>query len=198
MQPVRTLLILFLLLLITSCAWIGRDYYFDTVNNSVIWQKKFQEGRSADKNGEHSDTVVFTYSMKEASIKINIDYQDVTVFAPVIIPMIPLPWQHSGKLHMEVIIEARESLNFDINDWRIINLDNNLEYKPEWVNASMPATLENNDSKKLFVQFPVEAVEISNLKLVFGPFIGSTAKTMPSPLTLKKIKGDWHYNQFTL
>lgn len=198
MHPIRIFFISVLSLMTSSCAWIGRDYYFDASTHAVDWHSEFQAGRGSDKNGVHPDTVFLTYNTETFSLKFNIAYQDVTVFGPIIVPIIPLPWQHTDKLYLEARVEARNKLRFDVNDWRLTDLDTNREYKPDWINMSMPANLEVKDVKKLVIQFPVKAAQIKNLKLDFGAFEGADVKIIPPTLTLRKIKGEWHYNQFSL
>jgi hypothetical protein len=198
MLAIRILFVVAFSLITSSCAWIGRDYHFDLNTHAVDWHREFRAGRGSDKSGVHPGAVLLTHSTEKFNIKLDITYQDATVFGPIIVPIVPLPWQPTHKLFLKARVEPRDALRFDANDWRLTDLDTNREYKPEWINTSMPVTLGGKSPRDIGIRFPIEAAQIKNLKLEFGIFVSGSATTTLPALTLKKIKGDWHYNQFTL
>jgi hypothetical protein len=194
------------LLIITtsSCAWIGQDYYFENDNNYKGWTKKFQLGKDSDKNGSHRDTVIFNYQREQIEIELDVGYQDTTIFGPLIIPILPLPWDHTGELTVKVSLETKSDVEVDVSDWVITDLDTNSTFIPQSVYRSgkgiIPPTfiLEEKNKVILFIRYPIKASEINYFDIKLGVFLYGKYKISPPNIVLKKVKGNWHYNQWTL
>ena len=199
MKIIQTSLISLLLFLSTGCAWVARDYYFESSVKNNEWKEKFQPGKNSDKNGPHPAIVIFSYKDTLMNFDFNInEYQNTTCWSPLIIPVIPAPGQFFDSLYVNITVEAKDMVSFDINSWIITDLSTKKTYRPNWTEETMPKVLQKGERVRFSIGFPIKIKNIDALKISFGPFSGSERKTIPSALLLKKVKGDLQYNQFTL
>ena len=70
--------------------------------------------------------------------------------------MVPLPWQYTGDLFVEIVINAKNMVSFDVKNWHITDLATKRVYSPDWVNLSMPMGLKNKEVANLILGFPLK------------------------------------------
>ena len=205
---VLKLLLIISVIMSAGCAWIGRDYYFDNDSKMDGWNKEFLEGKGSDKGGVHPDTATFHYNEVPFSFGFRIVYQDATVFGPLMIPIIPLPWSHSEDLTVNVTIETSKEIALDISSWEITDLETKTTFQPNsvflYTNKTyhqypddVPSRININGATTVRVEYSVKASDINIVEVNFGKTLNRNGLAT-STIRLEKVKGNWHYNQFTL
>jgi hypothetical protein len=132
MKPIQTSLILLLLFLSTGCAWVSRDYYFESSSKNNAWSEKFIEGAWSDKS-LHPATVIFSYTDSLMALDFDITYQNPTCWSPLLIPVIPAPGQFFSSVCVDVTVKANETVSFDPYSWTITDVSNQNVYNPSCV-----------------------------------------------------------------
>lgn len=197
MKILQIYLISLFLFLSTGCAWVARDYYFESSVKNNEWNEEFQEGAWGDKS-LHPATVIFSHTNNLIDFNFNINYQNPTCWSPLLIPVIPAPGQLFDSLYVDITVKAKDMVSFDVNSWTITDTLTHEVYHPNWTDLPMPKVLQKGERVHFFIEFPVKIKNIDSLKISFGPFSGFEQTVVPSALLLKKAKGDLQYNQFTL
>lgn len=147
MKIIKTSLISLLLIFSTSCAWVARDYYFESSVKNNEWSEEIREGAWSDKS-LHPATVIFSYTDSLMTFNFNISHQNPTCWSPLLIPVIPAPGQ-LGSLYADITIDAKDTISFNINSWVITDVSTGNKYSPNWVNSTMPKVLKKESGLHL-------------------------------------------------
>mgnify|MGYP000182033045 CR=1 FL=1 len=109
----------------------------------------------------------------EFKFTVDISYQDVAAFGPLIVPIIPTPWDSSINLRLEARVYTEAEIKIDLSKWKITT--GGASYAPE--NAFVvglyetpigKVKLEKNSS--IIVVYPLKAADIDSLSVDFGSF----------------------------
>ncbi len=213
MKILQSILICLILVSTTSCAWIGRDYYYDGYGDGEQspegWVKRFEEGIAGGKRAPVPDTMTYTYENDSLELNVNVGYQEMTVFGPVIIPVIPLLWEYPDNLSVGIEIVSNALAVFDFTSWKLRLSGTGVSYSPVAIlmteglvlqdyNDKIPADLKIEGRRFVRLLYPVKFSEAESIELSFGDIYIDDQKVTPEKIQLKKIKGNWHYIQFTL
>jgi hypothetical protein len=192
--------LLILLIFLQGCSWIAVDRYFKNDGNSEVWASKFREGKTSTKTGGYPDTFVHTYHHSKFSVAIDISYQNVLFVGPLVFPIIPTPWKHSGDLIIEVRLNSIEEMTVDINKWILVA--DGVRYLPKSilysdVGLKTMKTLVPKGSSRTLVSYPLKVADLDAMSLSVGS-IQLTGLPINIPnLDLVKQAGTWHFEQFT-
>jgi len=133
----------------------------------------------------------------------------MTVFGPVIIPVIPLPWEYPDNLSVGIKIVSNSPAVFDFTSWKLKLSGTGVSHSPVGILISEGLVLNDYDNKvaanlkiegRRFVRllYPVKFSEAESIELSPGAIYIDNQKVTPQKIQLKKIKGNWHYIPFTL
>lgn len=206
MKIIQTSLISLLLFLSAGCAWVSRNYYFESSVKNNEWSDEFRPLEHGSKNPCPA-TVVFSYTDNLMKLDFDISYENPTCWSPLLIPVIPAPGQFFSSLCVDVTIKANETVSFDPYSWTITDVSNQTVYTPSSITVwdsmtfmppPLPNPLQKGNEVEFTLKFPVKIKDIETLRISFGPFSGSGREVVPPALLLKKTKGDLQYYQFTL
>ena len=207
---IRLINIILILIFFNGCTWIARDYYYGDNNNQADWNHQFTKGKPSNKQGTHPAKDVLTYSYKEFELKLHISYQDMTVYGPVIIPIIPTLWDTTNTLTIQVEIDSKEKLiTLDPRKWLVKDLSTKKVYYPssinlytnkqhEFMNVNSIHSLKIYNSAKLYIHYQINVSDTDEIEIDIGSFSHEKERLTPSPIKLKKVKGDWHFNQWSV
>jgi hypothetical protein len=196
--------VILILVGLSGCTWIEREYYYSSYEHQSDWSREYFEGEGGGKSVQSPAREVFTFRHEGLQLKVHASYLNMTFFGPVIVPIIPIPGdsQQNLSIHVEVITDNR---NLDINaqDWAIkiiapSNADTEV-MKPSGVHNYMHQEEQKRDLNTFYrLVYPVEVSEADEIEIEFGPIKYGHKLLNPSKIRLKKIKGDWYFNGFTV
>ena len=207
---IRLINIILILIFFNGCTWIARDYYYGDNNNQEDWYQEFLKGKPSDKQGTHPAKEILTYTYKDFELKLHISYQDMTVYGPIIVPIIPTPWDTTRMLTIQVEIDTKGKLiALDPMKWQVKDLSTRKIYYPnsinlytnkkhEFINIDSMHSLEIYKPAKLYIHYPIKVSDTDEIEIDIESFSYEKEVLAPSPIKLKKVKGDWHFNQWTI
>lgn len=197
----KPFILMFMLAISSGCSWIAVDRYYEAVGSNNLWFSEFREGKTSTKNQGYSDTFLHTFTHPEFKLVVDVSYQDVVLVGPLIFPVIPTLWEHSGNLRMEVIIYTETNTEIDLSQWQV-KFDG-ASHLPEkvYVNGQNDAPIGKvalEKDSQIYVIYPLKAASIDTIEIEFGLVLNGQNSIQVPALNLSKSKGDWHFEQFTL
>ena len=204
--------IILILLILSGCATVQQEYYYKSNNNQTDWSHEFFVGEGGGKRVQSPAREVLTYSYEKLKISFYISYLDITAIGPVIIPIIPTPWDSDRELRIFVDVNTgSKDVQFDMTKWKVKVISTREHYPPLkaettpyiYEPTSVTQGLDSNYSKRdthlsYGLHFPVKLSEIDEMEINIGSFTYGEKVLTPSIVKLKKIKGDWYFNGFTV
>ena len=203
----KSALIMMAFVVLSGCSWIAVDHYYESKESISGWSSEFRPGKSSTKNAGYPDAMIFSFSRPEFTVSLNVDYQNVISVGPIIFPVIPTPWKHTGELTLEATITTDSEVEVDLSKWQVSRNGKSRKIGPkeifvpgyssgsEWSEPS-PLTLKNDSI--VYVRYPLKAADIESINIAIGGFKTSGGLVKPPELNLVKTSGDWHFEQFTL
>ena len=191
-------------MIFSGCTWIEREYYYASHENQLDWTHEFFEGEGGGKWVQLPAKDVLTYAYEDLQLKVHASYLNMTFFGPVIVPIIPLPGDSLKKLHLSIeVISSKDSVDIKPNEWSLKVLS------PSTAGATVlkPSTVfnylqeeERKRKKHIFytVVFPIEVADVGEVEIEIESIKYGTKVLKPSKIKLKKTKGDWYFNGFTV
>jgi len=207
---VRLISIVLILIIFGGCTWIEREYYYKDNNNKADWHHQFIKGSGGGKRIQLPAKEVLIYTHDKFQLKLHISYLDMTMYGPVIIPIIPTPWDTDKVLSIEVeVLTGKEPIILDSLKWKIEDLSTNKIYFPnklsgfrkegkKYIAITSKNALKLHGHSYLFISYSIKVSDIDNIEINIGSFTYEKELIKPSPIKLKKTKGDWYWNGFTV
>jgi len=208
---IRLLNIFFILLIFNGCAWIEREYYYKSNNNQADWNYMFIKEKGYIKHGIHGSREELAYVYDNLYLfKLHINYLDMVAYGPVLIPFIPTLWDTDKNLTINVqIYPTGKRMTLDPKKWKIQNTKTKTVYFPSSIDIYSNKThksidiasegpLQIDDQSYLYISYPIKVVDIDDIEIDISPFNYDKELLTPSLLKLKKIKGEWYSNGWTV
>ncbi|MBL4898657.1 MAG: hypothetical protein JKX76_03295 [Colwellia sp.] len=204
----RLITLLICSMIVSSCSWVSRDYYYQNENASNDWATQYISGKNSDKSGIHPALDLLTFEFNGSKLIMHISYQDMMLFGPII-PFIPAPFTRDDNLMLEINIQPNNTVKFNPFELSLIDLDTGRNFHPASIYPDISDDLivrpkdqkkyfEINEEITLYVRFPIGVNKAKNIKINVGTLVVNDELITPSAVMLQKIKGDTHFNQFTL
>jgi hypothetical protein len=119
------------MLVINGCTWIKRDYYFKSNHQLSDWSYKYVPSNESIKQGVTPAKEVLTLNHSDIQVNLHISYQDMTVFGPIIVPIIPMPWDYMGNLTIIINVKSKKNIILNPRICTMIDLSTEKQYHPE-------------------------------------------------------------------
>jgi hypothetical protein len=186
---------------LSGCAWIALDRYYGVDGSNDQWQSEFRPGKTSTKMMGYPDTQIHSFVHPEFKLTVNISYQDTGAFGPLIVPIIPTPWDSDQNIMVRATVYTESEIEIDFSTWQITT--NGVVHNPEnvfvvGVDESGLGKIKLAKNSTIFIVYQLKAVDVDSLLLDFGP-VGKGPKSINIPeLNLLKTKGTWHYEVWTV
>ena len=201
---IKLFTIIFLFLVFSGCTWVEREYYYASYDNKLDWRHEFFEGKGGGKWVQLPAKEVLIYSHEDLQIKIYSSYLNMTFFGPVIIPIIPFPGDSLKNLDISIeVISSVDSIDLNPQEWRFkvhsLPVSGVTILKPYEVSSYLHED-EHKRKKHMFYRlfFPIEVSDVDEIEIEVEAIKYGKKIIKPSRIKLKKKKGDWYFNGFTV
>lgn len=200
----KRLIIIYLFLIISGCTWIEREYYYASHGNQSDWNQEFFEGEGGGKWIQIPAKDVLTYSYEDLQLKLHSSYLNMTFFGPVIVPIIPLPGDSLKNFSISIeVISKKGSIVINPEEWNLKILSPSVKAVATLKPSAVYNYLHDDEYKRkkhMFytLVFPIEVADVEEIELEVEPIKYGNKVLKPSKLKLKKTKGDWYFNGFTV
>lgn len=199
----KQVVILFIaFIMLSGCATKTSEYYFDSSENSNGWTYKFIPGKNDTKVIGYPDSVLFTLNNSEYKLNLRVlSYQLLDTVGPIIIPIVPVFDSYNGFITISLDLKSEKSLDLNTQDWTLVNLETNQNYKVEKVATEVYGKSigkKINKAGRFFITFPVKASDVTHFKLEFGSIKVDNTNKEISPLFFQKKKGKNRFSQFSI
>ena len=197
----KLLIALVLLVNLSGCAWIALDRYYGTDGSNDQWASEFRPGKTSTKMSGYPDTQLHSFIKPEFKLTVNISYQDIGAFGPVIVPIIPTPWDSSRELRIVVEVYTESEIEVDFSSWQITTGEES--HSPQIVSVvgmdeSPLGKIKLEKNSTILVYYQLKVADIDSLSVNFGPFLKGKKSIEIPALNLLKFKGTWHYEVWTV
>ena len=197
----KSLILVLLLSSLSGCAWVALDRYYGVNGESDQWQSEFRPGKTSTKAMGYPDTQIHSFFGPEFKISVDISYQDIGAFGPLLIPIIPTPWDSSRDLTIEATVYTQSEIEIDFGSWEITT--NGVGHIPEEVfvagmDEAYLGRVKLTKNSTVFLSYKLKAADVDALIVDFGSILKGEELIKIPALKLLKTKGTWHYEVWTV
>ena len=195
------LLLLTLLLELSGCAWISVDHYFASEAPNSAWQATFKKGKNTTKFMGYPDTQIHRFSHPEFELEISMSYQDTVMFGPVIVPIIPLPWDTSKQLLISGNLDSSAPVEIDTSNWWIKTSEGRSSpsfFYTKEAKFNKPTQINLEGPNRMYIGYDLQVAELDVIWIEFGPVYIDGEKVEIPTLKLIQVDGTWRYGAWTL
>ncbi|MBV1880624.1 MAG: hypothetical protein KUG82_03280 [Pseudomonadales bacterium] len=197
----KLLILVILLSNLSGCAWIALDRYYGVDGINDQWQSEFRPGKTSTKMMGYPDTQIHSFAHSEFKLTVDISYQDTGAFGPLIVPIIPTPWDSDQNIMVRATVYTESEIEIDFSLWKITT--NGVIHNPEkvfviGVDETGLGKVKLAKNSTIFIVYELKAVDVDSLLLDFGPVEKGPVSIKIPELNLLKTKGTWHYEVWTV